>query len=108
MNYSSALKNPVFRTVQLASDELSYPTYVVGGWVRDLLINRLQTKTDIDFVCIGSGIKFAEQLSKKLGKEATFKVFKNFGTAMIVLELNSALLIKRKKTINLYRDKKNP
>ena len=55
----------------------------VGGWVRDLLLKRKQKVTDIDFVCIGSGIKFAEQLSKKLGKEATFKVFKNFGTAMI-------------------------
>jgi tRNA nucleotidyltransferase/poly(A) polymerase len=51
--------------------------------VRDLLLKRKQKVTDIDFVCIGSGIKFAEQLSKKLGKEATFKVFKNFGTAMI-------------------------
>ena len=83
MNYSSALKNPIFRTVQLASDELNYPTYVVGGWVRDLLIDRLQTKTDIDFVCIGSGINLAERVAKKLGNKATFKVFKNFGTAMI-------------------------
>ncbi len=83
MNYSSALKNPIFRTVQLASDELNYPTYVVGGWVRDLLIDRLQTKTDIDFVCIGNGITLAERVAKKLGNKATFKVFKNFGTAMI-------------------------
>ena len=83
MNYSSALKNPIFRTIQLASDELNYPTYVVGGWVRDLLIDRLQTKTDIDFVCIGNGITLAERVAKKLGNKATFKVFKNFGTAMI-------------------------
>ena len=83
MNYSTSLKNPVFRTVQLASDELNYPSYVVGGWVRDLLIDRLQKKTDIDFVCIGSGINLAKRVAKKLGNKATFKVFNKFGTAMI-------------------------
>jgi poly(A) polymerase len=52
VNYSAALKNPIFKTIQIVSDELNYPTYVVGGWVRDLLLNRKQEKTDIDFVCI--------------------------------------------------------
>jgi len=83
VNYSSALKNPIFKTVQLSSDELNYPAYVVGGFVRDFLLKREQDKTDIDFVCIGNGIKLAECVANKLGKEATFKVFKNFGTAMI-------------------------
>ncbi len=83
MNYSSELKNPIFRTIQIVSDDLNYPTYVVGGWVRDLLLNRKQTRTDIDFVCIGNGINLAEKVAEKLGKSATFKVFKNFGTAMI-------------------------
>ena len=44
MNYSAALKNPIFKTIQIVSDELNYPTYVVGGWVRDLLLNRKQEK----------------------------------------------------------------
>jgi poly(A) polymerase len=83
VNYSSDLKNPIFRTIQIVSDDLNYPTYVVGGWVRDLLLNRKQTRTDIDFVCIGNGINLAEKIAEKLGKSATFKVFKNFGTAMI-------------------------
>ena len=83
MNYSSALNNPIFKTIQLASDELNYPTYVVGGWVRDLLLERRQEKTDIDFVCIGSGIKLAEKVKSLLTKKSTLKVFKNFGTAMI-------------------------
>jgi len=83
VNYSSELKNPIFRTIQIVSDDLNYPTYVVGGWVRDLLLNRKQTRTDIDFVCIGNGINLAEKIAEKLGKSATFKVFKNFGTAMI-------------------------
>jgi len=83
VNYSSALKNPIFKIVQLASDELNYPTYVVGGFVRDFLLKRKKDKTDIDFVCVGNGMKLAELVTHKLGKKATFKVFKNFGTAMI-------------------------
>ena len=83
MNYSSALKNPIFKIVQLASDELNYPTYVVGGFVRDFLLKRKKDKTDIDFVCVGNGMKLAELVTHKLGKKASFKVFKNFGTAMI-------------------------
>jgi len=83
VNYSKALKNPIFRTIQNVADELNYPTYIVGGWVRDLLLNRNQEKTDIDFVCIGSGIKLAKKVALKLGEKATFKVFKTFGTAMI-------------------------
>ncbi len=83
MNYSAALKEPIFKIIQIVSDELNYPTYVVGGWVRDLLLKRNQKKTDIDFVCIGSGIKLAQKTVLKLGDEATLKVFKKFGTAMI-------------------------
>ncbi len=83
MNYSSDLTNPIFRTIQVVADELNFPTYVVGGWVRDLLLKRKQEKTDIDFVCVGSGILLAEKVCKKLGDTATFKVFKNFGTAMV-------------------------
>ena len=83
MNYSEHLKNPIFRIIQMVSDELKYPTYVVGGWVRDLIIKRQHKKIDIDFVCIGSGIELAHAVKLKLGKKAKFKVFKNFGTAMI-------------------------
>jgi poly(A) polymerase len=83
VNYSSALKNSIFKIVQLASDELNYPTYVVGGFVRDFLLKRKKDKTDIDFVCVGNGMKLAELVTHKLGKNASFKVFKNFGTAMI-------------------------
>ncbi len=44
MNLKSSLKNPIFKTISEIADELNYPTYVIGGWVRDLLINRKQTK----------------------------------------------------------------
>jgi poly(A) polymerase len=83
VNYSAFLTNPIFRTIQNVADELNYPTYVVGGWVRDLLLDRKQEKADIDFVCIGTGIKLAKQVALNLGEKAKFKVFQNFGTAMI-------------------------
>lgn len=55
--------------------------YVVGGYVRDLILER--PSKDIDFVCVGSGIDLAENVKKRLGKEAKLSVFKNFGTASI-------------------------
>ena len=51
--------------------------------MRDLLLKRQQKKTDIDFVCIGSGIVLAKKVALKIGEKAIVKVFKNFGTAMI-------------------------
>ena len=83
MNYHKDLNKPIFKIVRSVSDELNYPTYVVGGWVRDLLLKREKNNTDIDFVCIGSGIHLAEKVALKIGKKASFKVFKKFGTAMI-------------------------
>ena len=83
MNYSKELKNQIFNIIQKESDKLNYPTYVVGGWVRDLLLKRENTITDIDFVCVGSGIILAEKVALIMGKQARFKVFKKFGTALI-------------------------
>ena len=83
MNYSRELKNQIFNIIQKESDKLKYPTYVVGGWVRDLLLKRENTVTDIDFVCVGSGIILAEKVALIMGKQARFKVFKKFGTALI-------------------------
>ena len=83
MNLKKSLKNPIFSIISKISDELNYPTFVVGGWVRDLLINRKQQQTDIDFVCVGSGITLAKKVANKLGKKVNYKVFKNFGTAMV-------------------------
>ena len=86
MNLKTSLKNPIFGIISKIADELNYPTFVVGGWVRDLLINRKQIKPDIDFVCVGSGITLAKKVGEKLGEKANYKVFKNFGTAMINFE----------------------
>ena len=79
-------RHKIFKIVSDCGDKLEYPTYVVGGWVRDLIINRNKTYTDIDFVCVGSGIKLCQEIKKKLGDKAKYQVFKNFGTAMINFE----------------------
>jgi putative nucleotidyltransferase with HDIG domain len=85
VNYSKELSKPIFKIIQTVSDELNYQTYIVGGWVRDLLLNRTQQKTDIDFVCIGSGITLAEKVYAKIGKNAKLSIYKNFGTALITI-----------------------
>ncbi len=63
---------------------MNIPTYVIGGWVRDLLLNR--PSKDIDIVAIGSGIELAENVAKKLGNNYHVNVYKNFGTAQLVYE----------------------
>ena len=59
------LTHPIFKIVSQSAEELNVQAYVVGGWVRDVILNR--TCKDIDFVCVGSGIELAEQVAKKLG-----------------------------------------
>ena len=55
--------------------------YVVGGYVRDLFLER--PSKDIDVVCVGSGIELAKAVAKRLGRGAHVSVFKNFGTAQV-------------------------
>ncbi len=81
MNLSSSLEHPIFKIVSAVSQSLQVETYVVGGYVRDILLKR--PSKDIDFVCVGSGIELAEQVAKKLGANTHVNVFKNFGTAQI-------------------------
>ncbi len=84
MNFSANLNQiPVFKTVSSAAGKLGLDTYVVGGYVRDLVLGRVGK--DIDFVCVGSGIELAREVAKNLGDVAV-TVFKNFGTAMIKLD----------------------
>ena len=107
MNYAKELNNPIFKIIQSVSDELKYETYAVGGWVRDLLLNRSQEKTDIDFVCVGSGIKLAELVHAKIGKNAKLSVYKNFGTALITInEENYEFIGARKESYR--KNSRNP
>ncbi len=79
MNLAQSLTHPSFKIVSNAADQLGFPVYVVGGFVRDLLLKR-ECK-DLDFVCVGSGIMLAEAVGKEL--KLGVNVFKNFGTAQI-------------------------
>ena len=74
------LKNPVFHTIRDISDEMGLRSYVIGGFVRDIFLDR--PSKDIDVVVIGSGIELAENVARKLGG-LKLSVFKNFGTAML-------------------------
>ncbi len=64
------------------ADALQLETYVVGGYVRDLILNR--PSKDIDFVCVGSGIELAQKVATALGPDIHVTIFKSFGTAQIV------------------------
>jgi poly(A) polymerase len=75
------LKNPIFSIISETADGLEQETYVIGGFVRDLILNR--PSSDIDVVTIGSGIELAERVAKRLGSRIQVSVFKNFGTAML-------------------------
>lgn len=75
------LQHHIFKVVSELADQLNQETYVIGGFVRDLILKR--PSSDIDIVTIGSGIRLAEMVAKKLGPTIQVSVFKNFGTAML-------------------------
>lgn len=81
MNFTPQLQqHPLFSIIAQAAKVTGYETYVVGGWVRDLLLNR-ENKKDIDFVCVGSGIELASVAASLLPGEIHVHVYKTFGTA---------------------------
>jgi len=73
------LEHKIFNVISEAARELNIEAYVVGGYVRDLLLER--DCKDIDFVCVGSGIELAERAAQKIDPRLVVTVFKNFGTA---------------------------
>ena len=72
----------IFKQISATADELHMPCYVVGGYVRDLFLER--PSKDIDVVVVGSGITMAETLGKRLGRGAHVTVFRNFGPAQLM------------------------
>jgi poly(A) polymerase len=85
MNYKEALQNKIFEVISQASQELTIESYVIGGFVRDLILNR-DFKKDIDIVAVGSGIELAMKVSALLPKKPKVQVFKTYGTAMLRFE----------------------
>ncbi|MUL28244.1 HD domain-containing protein [Prevotella sp. A2879] len=75
------LDKDIFHHISNAADKLGLECYVVGGYVRDLFLER--PSNDIDVVVVGSGIQVASELKAVLGKKAHLSVFRNFGTAQV-------------------------
>jgi poly(A) polymerase len=84
MNLKEHLTHPVFDVISAVSGETGTPAFVIGGFVRDILLKRFSQ--DIDIVVLGSGIDFARQVGRTLGNNISVKFFPNFGTAMINLD----------------------
>ena len=81
MELKEHFNNKIFHQISETADELGLECYVVGGYVRDIFLNR--PSKDIDVVVVGSGIEMAEAFGKKLGRGAHVSVFRNFGTAQV-------------------------
>ena len=99
------IENPVLHLVGETADQLGLECYVVGGWVRDLILHR--PSNDIDIVVVGSGIALAEAVAKKIGRGAHLSVFKTYGTAQVKRgELELEFVGARKESYT--RDSRNP
>ena len=81
-NFKDKLTHPVFLRVGDISDNEGLETYVVGGFVRDILLDRKRELSDIDIVTVGSGIYLAKKVAASLHPKLKVTVFKSFGTAM--------------------------
>lgn len=84
-SYKEALDNKIFRITSQAAAQLNTKSYVIGGFVRDFLLQR-NFKKDIDIVAVGSGIDLAQKVSALLPNKPKVQVFKTYGTAMLRFE----------------------
>ena len=84
------LDQEIFHQIGDAADRLGVECYVVGGYVRDIFLER--PSNDIDVVVVGSGIEVAKELKHTLGRKAHLSVFKNFGTAQVKVQMRNEKL----------------
>lgn len=99
------LSDKIFHQISETADELGMECYVVGGYVRDLFLER--PSKDIDVVVVGSGIALAEALAKRLGRNAHLSVFKNFGTAQVKCRHTEVEFVGARKE-SYQRDSRKP
>ncbi|WP_040279848.1 CCA tRNA nucleotidyltransferase [Psychroserpens damuponensis] len=105
-NYKQALKNDIFKIISKSAKEIGVDSYVIGGFVRDFILNRGDHK-DIDIVAIGSGIALAKQVAKNLPNQPKVQVFKTYGTAMLVYnDMDIEFVGARKESYN--ENSRNP
>lgn len=99
------LDKDIFHKISEAADSLQLECYVVGGYVRDLFLER--PSNDIDVVVVGSGIQVASELKKMLGKKAHLSVFRNFGTAQVKYKDTEVEFVGARKE-SYQHDSRNP
>jgi putative nucleotidyltransferase with HDIG domain len=85
MNYKNALNHTIFKVISETAKDLNLDAFVIGGFVRDFLLDRGSHK-DIDIVAIGNGIELAKAVAKKLPTQPKIQIFKTYGTAMLRFE----------------------
>ena len=106
MNYKQHLENKIFKIISQAAQELNLECYVIGGFVRDILLDR-NHKKDIDIVAVGSGIELALKVSELLSNKPKVQIFKNYGTAMLrYKEMDIEFVGARKESYT--HDSRNP
>lgn len=106
MNYKDALQDKIFKIIAQAAKELNVESYVIGGFVRDLILQR-DHKKDIDIVAVGSGIELALKVSELLPNKPKVQVFKTYGTAMLRYnDMDIEFVGARKESYN--HDSRNP
>jgi tRNA nucleotidyltransferase (CCA-adding enzyme) len=105
-NFKQALQNDIFKIISKSAKEIGVDSYVIGGFVRDFILDRGEHK-DIDIVAIGSGIKLAKQVAKNLPNHPKVQVFKTYGTAMLVYnDMDIEFVGARKESYN--ENSRNP
>ena len=82
-NYKEAISEDIFSIIAKASESLEVKSYVIGGFVRDFILQR-GTAKDIDVVTIGNGISLAKKVASLLPNKPKVQVFKTYGTAMLL------------------------
>lgn len=106
MNHKNAIKHPIFQYISQSAEELQLDCYVIGGFVRDYLLERGNAK-DIDIVAVGSGIMLAQQVAHNLPTQPKVQVFKTYGTAMLRYnDIEVEFVGARKESYN--EDSRNP
>jgi len=105
-SYKEALQNRIFSITMQAAEQINAESYVIGGFVRDFLLQR-DFKKDIDIVAVGSGIELAQKVSALLPHKPKVQVFKTYGTAMLRFEdIDIEFVGARKESYN--KDSRNP
>ncbi|HBJ77094.1 MAG TPA: tRNA nucleotidyltransferase [Porphyromonadaceae bacterium] len=102
--FEEVLSKEVFRVISQVADEMGLETYLIGGFVRDILLGR-KTK-DIDVVCVGNGIEFATAVSKRM-RGSKVALFKTYGTAQVKWGRTEVEFVGARKE-SYHLDSRNP